>query len=814
MKYRMKKNKGQSILEVIVALAIFSLIAAAMVSMVAGSFTSLAYGAELTEANILADQAVEAIKSVKDGAWNELVYDTSNVLILDEQWQLGGEGTVETIGKYTREINFTDVCRDEAGDVADCPSVYVDPHSKRVLVTVSWDRTALITNSVTREVVLTNWASKDWTQTSWTGGQGQTELSDPSMYDSQDGNIETDLYSGELRLISGELLDTGFETSSGSIDYDWDFSLSDDYVFDPGDIEVSLDEARLISSGGGLASGDTTNPGFEPDASGWVYTDWVDVGNRVTGSRIASGGNPNGYVNIVVDKAKSQTFSGYWVQPFTTTIDNPSTVDLSFDWRVLQYSANFVTSFKVYVFVDSVNGAPVLGNQVWESSEITGMTSWASQINLDASSKVGVAGTYYVKVAVRVVTGGGGGAASGQNIVGYDNVSVHWEGSSGGYPTDLPTIYPNDAFTISGLGTWSGFSETATKNGGEIYYQLSDDNGSTWQYWNGSGWSVAGSNDYNIASVVDANISDFNSGNEQIKWRAILESDGSQQISIDNINIGFNQSGSPWTYGTWDIDGGELTPVGLHNLSGGNPDGYNQIEIENGVSDEVGGYWEQSFESFKDNPDPVTLDFEYLVSTFTGVPDLLEIRVYVDPTSGAPVNQVGSSIPISGTGSWVSATQFDLSNVVNATGVYYLKIALWGETGVGGGSGPFVVGFDNVVIDLGDGKHPSSGVLTSSAFNTEASSAIQVIEWTETIPSLNESVSLEVSSAPDSGGSPGVWSSWYGESGVASMFTNASGTLISTDLNNDQWIRYRVTLSGDGNDTPVVGDITINYKDE
>jgi len=78
--------------------------------------------------------------------------------------------------------------------------------------------------------------------------------------------------------------------------------------------------------------------------------------------------------------------------------------------------------------------------------------------------------------------------------------------------------------------------------------------------------------------------------------------------------------------------------------------------------------------------------------------------------------------------------------------------------------------------------------------------------------SANETVKFEVSTAPDSGGSPGVWSSWYGAAGSGTFFTNATGTLISTDLNDNQWVRYRATLSGNGSGTPVLEEVRVNYK--
>ena len=72
-------NKGQSLLEVIVAMAIFALISAAMITLSLGGFTALEQGGEHTEAKALAQEGIEAVRAIRDSAWNELIYTTSSV---------------------------------------------------------------------------------------------------------------------------------------------------------------------------------------------------------------------------------------------------------------------------------------------------------------------------------------------------------------------------------------------------------------------------------------------------------------------------------------------------------------------------------------------------------------------------------------------------------------------------------------------------------------------------------------------------------------------------------------------------------------
>jgi hypothetical protein len=797
---------GQSVLEVIVAMAIFGLITSAMISMVTGSFVGLTQGGEQTQAEGLAREGVEAVKAIYDEAWNQLTHTTSAVSVSGGKWVFDGEGTTETIGQFTRTISFADVCRDATDAIVVCPGTYTDVHSQEVTATVTWDTRGGVSNTVERVAYITNWDSRQWTQTDWSGGSGQSVWSDAKSYNTDDTYLAT-TSAGQATLLDGELRDTGFDTNAGTLNNDWTFTTTGNYTYDGAKIEVTGGNAQLKQVAGGT-TGSTTNPDFDTDSSGWIYNDWDQGGGEVnvTGTHNAVGGNLLGWVDVNFPTGKGDELGGYWQQAFVASVD-PASALLDFDWQVSDYNGT-PNTLKLYVFVDSASGAPTIGQEVWTSGEISSTSGWVSVTDLDVSSAVATAGTYYLKVGVWLETPN---QNRGPYEVGYDNVYLDWSGPS--FPTDEPTVAPTSSYVVTSDGNWSGFTETASKNGGEIYYQLSDDDGTTWYHWNGTIWTpVVLSTDYNTASVVNANISGFNATVKRIIFRAFLKSDGTQFVKLDNVNIAYTESGSPWSFDTWDVGGGENTPTGLHQTSSGNPGGYNDITVPDSNNDEIGGYWQQSFTNYGTSPTPATLDFDYQIIDFNGNPDVAEIRVYVDTGSGDPTTQVGSAISFSAEGGWVSASQYDLSSIVTSSGIYYLKMAFWAETGAGGGSGPFTMGLDNVVLDLGNGKHPTSGTLTSSAFDMGDSSPVQAIEWDETLPSVTEVVKFEVSTAPDSGGSPGAWSVWYGESGPGTFFANASGAFISTVLNNNQWVRYRTTLTGDGNDTPVLTEVRVNYK--
>lgn len=155
-------QQGQSLLEAIIAMAIFVLVAVSIATLVLGSFTALQNAGAQTQATAIAQEGIEAVRSIKDGAWNELKYNQSKIAINSNQWILSGEGTTEQIGNYLRTISFSDVCRDAGNNIVDCPGVYTDIYSKKVSVSVSWPIRGGTNVSVQQIAYLTNWQSRYW----------------------------------------------------------------------------------------------------------------------------------------------------------------------------------------------------------------------------------------------------------------------------------------------------------------------------------------------------------------------------------------------------------------------------------------------------------------------------------------------------------------------------------------------------------------------------------------------------------------------------------------------------------------------------
>jgi len=107
------------------------------------------------------------------------------------------------------------------------------------------------------------------------------------------------------------------------------------------------------------------------------------------------------------------------------------------------------------------------------------------------------------------------------------------------FSTSSPTITPVNS---QGYSSLSAFTQTLGDGStGEVKYQISPDDGSSWYWYTGGAWTQtsSGVSESNTASTVNDNIASFDAGEAPKKflWRAYLVSDGSQQPKLDLIEL-------------------------------------------------------------------------------------------------------------------------------------------------------------------------------------------------------------------------------------------------------------------------------------
>ncbi|KKQ54238.1 MAG: hypothetical protein US83_C0013G0005 [Candidatus Falkowbacteria bacterium GW2011_GWC2_38_22] len=154
------KNAGQSLIEAVVAMAIFALLAASLASLILGSLDLSSAGGLITQADMLAQEGVEAVKTIKNRAWSELVYSKSAVTSAEDEWRFVGEGSDEQLGKFSRQILFFPVYRDSTGNIcaSNVPDAFLDTESRELRVRVQWQSARETDNFVEKSLLLTNWS--------------------------------------------------------------------------------------------------------------------------------------------------------------------------------------------------------------------------------------------------------------------------------------------------------------------------------------------------------------------------------------------------------------------------------------------------------------------------------------------------------------------------------------------------------------------------------------------------------------------------------------------------------------------------------
>ncbi|MFA6130876.1 MAG: hypothetical protein WC730_01275 [Patescibacteria group bacterium] len=1099
--------------EVLLAVTIFAL----LVTTVGGVLYSLRQSEYLSgmmsRATFLAEGGLEAVRSLRDRAINEMIYNQSAVEITGNAWSFVGEGTEEALGDFTRTITLEPVCRNAAEEITTCPGNRTDISMKKVTSTIDWTTILGVHQSLSLTNLLSNWGSMNWIQTDWSGGSGQTLWSDATKYATDDGNIDPTI-SGEVKLA----MSTGGVSCSSKV---WDFSTSSEYTFDPALIEVTGGMAQLKNIGGismttltsvdsyatgvnashpnmvhvsgnvyayafsgsgndGFISTVTISPtgaitksiidtfeydtvdGYDPDLmyisgniyavayrgsgnDGWVATVTISTAGVITKTVIdtlewdtANGYEPDIFLvsGNVYGVAYRGTGSAGIVKTFTidtagnigaavidtltfdATGNTPFVLSVGAGYWAIVYSGPGNDGWMATVNITSAGIIPATITDSYEFDPSNGQYPSIGSLGGDkylvaytgaagdgwlatfAVSSTGVItkslidtlefdasdGTYPVLKKVTGTfwtvsyTGSGNdgfvvlvnAAADGilpaavtasleydptyslspsvvylsdyyfgiAYIGSANNVKLATFSVTGSattlYSTTNPSIFPTSSQTATSFDEWTSFTEVATKGTGEIYYQLSDDNGVTWYWWNGTTWAVAGTGNYNSATVVNSKIYAFPVASGQIKFRAFLSSSGTQQVQLDSVTIGCSamqfEIGSINANNTWQtvtmlqnysdpIVVGSYQEIAntadisvrirnvttttfdvrLESASGASisADPVTYFVMERGVWT-IGGF---NFEAQKQTVATVATASSWVADQVTfhrgfGIAPFVMHQVMSQSDSKwitTWVSQYGTRTnpPIStGFGLGLNAAEVAASathgaetvgwiatdaNVGGTLGGVLFETHLTGSTVQGHDNGcyttpysytytaaPKVLGFQQTMNDpnggwavvcsnstaqpgfhieedsvldaershgteqigflafstgtryssVGGSLYPLYGELTSSAFNLTDVSPVQILEWDEETTSCTPActIKIQVRTAPDVAGAPGIFTSWYGAGGVGTYFTDPAGSLIPKDLNWNQWVEYRVELAGDGIQTPVLQEVRLNYR--
>src|SRR5256885_8235133 len=122
IKFGMTPQNGFSILEVIIAVAIFVTFAVGSVVALISGLNTNRLGSEVTIANQYTAEGLEAARSIKNQSWSTLITksDAGNTGVAVSGGVWGFSGTSNTLAsdtRFTRTISITSVARDGSGNI-------------------------------------------------------------------------------------------------------------------------------------------------------------------------------------------------------------------------------------------------------------------------------------------------------------------------------------------------------------------------------------------------------------------------------------------------------------------------------------------------------------------------------------------------------------------------------------------------------------------------------------------------------------------------------------------------------------------------
>ncbi len=151
-------SKGQSIIEIVIAVSLMMIIAAGSVTAILGSFNSSRLAKEQSQASMIASAGLEAVRSIRDQSWANLIDGTYGLSSASGTWAFSGSSDQDSSQKFTRSITVSSGPGDD---------------TKTILSHVIWDFTPSRHNTVEMTMLLT-----DWQLTKPVTGLGITACSD------------------------------------------------------------------------------------------------------------------------------------------------------------------------------------------------------------------------------------------------------------------------------------------------------------------------------------------------------------------------------------------------------------------------------------------------------------------------------------------------------------------------------------------------------------------------------------------------------------------------------------------------------------
>ena len=147
-------TSGFSLIEIIIAIAIFSIIIAGGLTGFIPVLNQNRQSNEIIEANRLAEEGLEAVRSIRDRDFNLLSAGNKGIGVSSNLWNFSGTNDVS--GKFTRQISITAANRDVGGTLINSGGT-TDPDTWLIKSLITWNYSIGDTKQFSLETILTNW---------------------------------------------------------------------------------------------------------------------------------------------------------------------------------------------------------------------------------------------------------------------------------------------------------------------------------------------------------------------------------------------------------------------------------------------------------------------------------------------------------------------------------------------------------------------------------------------------------------------------------------------------------------------------------
>jgi len=319
MKIKINKNKyGFSLVEVLVAVAIFALLAAGVFQVVTNSYSNFYGTGDRQAITEFAEEGAEAVRAIRDASWQDIedipLDYSAGVEKVNGAWALSG---VNSRGSLYRSVAFLSVYRDVDGNIVDTGGT-LDPLSRKVKVTVF----ANGMDDYILEFYITNWSTKKWLQTDWSGSDSRQFWSEIDM-----ANTITDISTSTQGEV--ELAGENYSASKKIVINNKKVEGSSSLLNFPVLISETINSLKTTSHGGQVTSDDGYDIIFTSDILGNTQLD------HEIESYASSTGEIIMWVEIpTIDYDEDTTFYMYYGNSEITT----SQEDVSGTW-----ASNYVT---------------------------------------------------------------------------------------------------------------------------------------------------------------------------------------------------------------------------------------------------------------------------------------------------------------------------------------------------------------------------------------------------------------------------------------------------------------------------------------